>query len=57
LFVTITFFFLSGVLFDKDVPGIGKSLFFHENGRSSNFFHRANFKPEFNIQPEIPENV
>lgn len=45
------------VLHDKEVVGIGKSLFFHENGRSSNFFYRARWEPEFDILPEIPENV
>jgi hypothetical protein len=57
MLIILLLIIITGVLYDKDVPGIGRSLFHHENGRSSNFFHRANFKPEFNILPEIPENV
>ena len=48
---------LSGVVRDKEVTNVGRSLFFHENGRSSNFFYRSNWIPEFDILPEIPENV
>ncbi|CAG0917704.1 unnamed protein product [Notodromas monacha] len=42
---------------DKDMPKIGKSLFFHEHGRSSNFFYDAEYEPESNIRPEIPTNI
>lgn len=42
---------------DKEDPQVGRSLFHHENGRSSNFFHRKDFEPEFNFLPEIPNNV
>ena len=48
---------LSGVVRDKEVTNVGRSLFFHENGRSSNFFYRSNWIPEFDILPQIPENV
>jgi len=44
-------------VFDKEVPGVGRSLFFHENGRSSNFFYDKSWEPEFRILPEIPDNV
>ena len=47
----------AGVVFDKETVGVGKSLFFHENGRSSNFFYKANWEPEFRILPDIPDNV
>ena len=49
--------FQLGLVHDKGSEEVGKSLFYHENGRSSNFFHRSDFQPEFNILPEIPENV
>jgi len=42
---------------DKETDGVGRSLFFHENGRSSNFFTKVDWEPEFRILPEIPENV
>ena len=48
---------IAGLVHDKGSEEVGKSLFHHENGRSSNFFHRADFEPEFSILPEIPENV
>jgi len=45
------------MLNDKDTSGLGRSLFHHENGRSANFYHREDFRPEFDILPEIPLNV
>jgi len=45
------------LLRDKEDKDRGKSLFFHENGRSANFYHEKNFLPEFSILPEIPLNV
>lgn len=39
------------------MPGIGKSLFTHNNGQSSNTYYDENFEPEWDILPEIPENV
>lgn len=47
----------SGVVHDKETPGIGKSLFTHNNGQSSNTFFDQNFEPEFNRLPIIPPNV
>ena len=48
---------LSGVLHDKEEVGIGKSLFTHNNGQSSNSFFDQNFEPEFQTLPIIPPNV
>merc|ERR1719334_1511778 len=42
---------------DKESPELGRSLFHHENGRSANFYHKKSFTPEFDILPEIPDNV
>ena len=42
---------------DKEKPELGKSLFFHGNGRSSNFYHQSTWKPEYHLYPEIPQNV
>lgn len=50
-------FALKWLVHDKESPELGKSLFFHENGRSSNFYHRKDFVPEFDNYPEIPQNV
>jgi len=50
-------FGMEWLVHDKENVGLGKSLFFHDNGRSSNFYSQKNFKPEFDILPEIPENV
>jgi hypothetical protein len=47
----------TGHVEDKEMPGVGKTLFFHENGRSSNFYYDAQFEPEFVLVPEIPSNV
>lgn len=49
--------FITGVLHDKETPGIGHSLFTHNNGQSSNSYFDEHFEPEFDILPEIPENV
>jgi hypothetical protein len=45
------------VVHDKEEVGVGKSLFTHNNGQSSNTFYDARFEPEWNILPIIPENV
>ena len=45
------------VVHDKEEEGIGKSLFTHNNGQSSNTFFDQYFKPEYDELPEIPENV
>lgn len=45
------------VVHDKETEGIGKSLFTHSNGMSSNSYYDKNFEPEFDKLPEIPENV
>ena len=50
-------FLSSGVVHDKETDGIGKSLFTHSNGMSSNSYYDKNFEPEFDKVPEIPENV
>ena len=42
---------------DKETPELGKSLFYHENGRSSNSYHRSSWTPEYHLYPEIPQNV
>ena len=36
---------------------IGHSLFTHSNGQSSNTYFEENFEPEWDLTPEIPENV
>ena len=45
------------VLHDKEEPGIGRSLFTHSNGQSSNTYFDQYFEPEWEELPEIPENV
>jgi len=42
---------------DKETPELGKSLFYHENGRSANSYHQSTWVPEFQLYPEIPQNV
>ncbi|CAG0880442.1 unnamed protein product [Cyprideis torosa] len=42
---------------DKEDPNKGKTLFLHENGKSSNFFYDNVFEPDFDEFPEIPTNV
>ena len=34
----------------------GRSLFLHENGRSSNFYYDEFFKPIFDVRPLLPLN-
>lgn len=41
---------------DKSDPYRGKSLFYHENGRSSNFFYDVTFQPIFDVRPLLPAN-
>ena len=50
-------FAMKWVVHDKEEEGIGKSLFTHNNGQSSNTFYDQYFEPEWDILPEIPENV
>ena len=50
-------FFYAGVVHDKETENIGKSLFTHPNGQSSNSYYEEDFEPEFDILPDIPENV
>lgn len=45
------------IVHDKEEEGIGKSLFTHNNGQSSNSYYDEFFEPEFDELPEIPENV
>ena len=51
---------------DKEEEGIGKSLFTHANGQSSNTFYDDKWRPEWlneagddktNMMAEIPDNV
>merc|ERR1740128_1291654 len=41
---------------DKVDPFKGRSLFYHENGRSSNFYYDATFQPIFDYRPKLPDN-
>lgn len=50
-------FGMKWVVHDKETEGIGKSLFTHNNGQSSNTFYDQYFTPEWQILPMIPENV
>ena len=50
-------FALKWLVHDKETPELGKSLFHHENAKSSNSYHRRDFQPEFQNYPEIPQNV
>ena len=50
-------FAMKWVVHDKYEEGIGKSLFTHANGQSSNTYFELGFEPEFDVLPEIPENV
>ena len=51
------FYISKGVLHDKEEEGIGKSLFTHANGQSSNTYYDEHWQPEWDILPEIPDNV
>ena len=48
---------LSGVLHDKETENIGRSLFTHSNGQSSNTFFDKDWLPEFDFKPLLPDNV
>ena len=48
--------FFIGSVDDKYDPYKGKSLFYHENGRSSNFYYDATFRPIFDVRPLLPQN-
>ncbi|XP_076069661.1 sushi domain containing 2 mesh isoform X2 [Oratosquilla oratoria] len=50
-------FAMKWVLDDKADENKGKSLFFHENQRSSNYYYDPNFAPEWEACPKIPENA
>jgi len=45
-----------GAVDDKVDPFKGKSLFTHENTRSSNFFFDASFQPIYEVRPLLPLN-
>ena len=49
-------FVFIGAVDDKVDPFKGKSLFTHENGRSSNFFFDASFQPIYEVRPLLPLN-
>ncbi|XP_068250957.1 protein mesh isoform X1 [Palaemon carinicauda] len=42
---------------DKAQPYKGKSLFRHENSRSSNYYYDKDFVPEYENMPILPENA
>lgn len=46
----------TGAVDDKYHPDKGKSLFYHENSRSSNFFYDASFQPIYEVRPQLPQN-
>ena len=48
---------VSGVLHDKETENIGRSLFTHSNGQSSNTFFDKDWLPEFDFKPLLPDNV
>ena len=50
-------FAMKWVVHDKETENIGHSLFTHSNGQSSNTYFEENFEPEWDLTPEIPENV
>ena len=50
-------FAMKWVVHDKESENIGHSLFTHSNGQSSNTYFEENFEPEWDLTPEIPENV
>ncbi|XP_071512852.1 protein mesh [Panulirus ornatus] len=50
-------FAMKWVLDDKESTDVGKSLFFHENSRSSNYYYDATFEPEWKIRPDLPLNA
>ncbi|KAK3855606.1 hypothetical protein Pcinc_038000 [Petrolisthes cinctipes] len=50
-------FGMEWVLDDKESPDVGKSLFFHENFRSSNYYYDPNFEPEFKYHPDLSPNA
>lgn len=46
----------AGAVDDKVNPYKGRSLFLHENGRSSNFYYDETFRPVFDVRPLLPLN-
>lgn len=50
-------FAMKWVLDDKENPDVGKSLFFHENSRSSNYYYDPDFIPEWKTTPELSPNA
>ena len=62
----LSIIYRTGILHDKEEEGIGKSLFTHANGQSSNTFYDDKWRPEWlneagddktNMMAEIPDNV
>ena len=49
--------FITGVLHDKETENIGRSLFTHSNGQSSNTFFDKDWQPEYDFKPLLPDNV
>ena len=47
----------SGVLDDMDDEEKGKSLFYHDTSRSSNYYYDANFQPEYETDLLLSENA
>lgn len=50
-------FGMKWVLDDKERAELGRSLFHHDNTRSSNYFYDPDFVPEFNMHPELNINA
>ena len=57
LLVTKFCLFTTGVLHDKETENIGRSLFTHSNGQSSNTFFDKDWQPEYDFKPLLPDNV
>ncbi|XP_063878525.1 protein mesh-like isoform X1 [Scylla paramamosain] len=45
------------VLDDKERDYVGRSLFNHDNYRSSNYYYDADFVPELNLKPDLSVNA
>lgn len=50
-------FGMQWVLDDKEKPDVGRSLFTHDNYRSSNYFYDPDFEPEWDISPVLNVNA
>ncbi|XP_045610171.1 protein mesh [Procambarus clarkii] len=50
-------FGMKWVLDDKEDPNVGKSLFYHESSRSSNYYFDPDFVPEWKAVPDLSPNA